>query len=668
MSKLIIVESPTKARTISRFVSKSFQILATMGHIRDLPKSKFGVEIKKRNAHFEFLPQYIADRRKSKVIKLIKQAIEKANQVYLATDPDREGEAIAYHVIAIATQKPETQNQKPENFKRISFHEITKKAIKKALQNPGEVNMDLVNAQQTRRVLDRLVGYSLSPLLWKKIRRGLSAGRVQSVAVRLIAEREREIEKFEKQKYYRIWAGFDDLVAQLVKIDNKTVEQKQTEKLFAGRHTITKTIFTNQKSAKEVVINLNDKFKIENVQIKEVSRWPMPPFITSTLQQTAARRFGWSGKQTMRVAQTLFEKGKITYHRTDSTALAGNAIEAIRKFINKQYGAKYLPSKAIFYKTKSKLAQEAHEAIRPTKFSLEPETRNLEPKEKRLYELIWRRTVACQTAPAKLAQTKIELENQTTKNKYLFATSGSQIIFDGFTKIYPIKFTEAVIPTLKKGQTLASRVFGVTQHETQAPPRYNEAALIAALEKNGIGRPSTYAPIISIIQRRLYIEKKEGRFYPTAVGLTTNDFLVKYFSDIVNLPFTAGMENSLDKIAQGQKKWQPMLSDFWGPFSKELEKVTEKAKRVKIPVEKTGKKCPKCKKGELVIRNGRFGKFISCSRFPDCDYKAPYHEKTDFKCPQCGATVVIKTTRKGARFYSCSKWPKCPWSSWRKPK
>jgi len=639
-----------------------------MGHIRDLPKSKFGVEIKKRNARFEFFPQYLADRRKSKVIKLIKQAIEKANQVYLATDPDREGEAIAYHVAVIGSNsKFQILNSK---FVRISFHEITKRAVKEALENPGRININLVNAQQARRILDRLVGYSLSPLLWKKIRRGLSAGRVQSVAVRLIAEREREIEKFKKQKYYRIWAGFDDLIAQLVKINNKSVEQKQTEKLFAGRHTITKTIFADQKSAEDVVIDLNDKFKIKNVQTKEVSRWPMPPFITSTLQQAAARRFGWSGKQTMRVAQALFEKGKITYHRTDSTALASNAIEAIRKFINKEYGAKYLPSKAIFYKTKSKLAQEAHEAIRPTKIKNLRiyESKNLEYKEEKLYELIWRRTVASQTAPAKLAQTKIELENQAAKNKYLFSASGSQIIFDGFTKIYPIKFAEAIIPILKKGQVLAGRVFGITQHETQAPPRYNEAALIAALEKNGIGRPSTYAPIISTIQRRLYIEKKQGRFYPTPIGLATNDFLVKYFSDIVNLPFTAGMENSLDKIAQGQKKWQPVLSDFWGPFSKELEKVTEKAEKVKIPVEKTGKKCPKCKKGELVIRNGRFGKFISCSRFPDCDYKAPYHEKADFKCPQCGATVVIKTTKKGARFYSCSKWPKCSWSSWRKPK
>jgi len=667
MNKLIIVESPTKARTISRFISSDFQILATMGHIRDLPKSKFGVEIKKKNSHFEFIPQYIIDRKKSKVINLLKEAIKKSDRVYLATDPDREGEAIAWHVIEISKIK----NQKSK-FYRITFHEITKKAIQEAIENPGKINLDLVNAQQARRILDRLVGYSLSPLLWKKIRKGLSAGRVQSVAVRLIVEREREIEKFKAEKYYRIWTCFDvsihnnkkgALVAQLVRIDDQPVEIKEGHQLFAGKHTITKTIFSSPKEAKKVILDLDPKFQVEKIETKEVLRWPLPPFTTSTLQQEASRRFGWSARQTMRVAQSLFEKGFITYHRTDSVSLATPAVFAIRKLIEKEYGRKYLPEKPIGHKTRSKLAQEAHEAIRPTKF--QPATRNslTDKREKQLFELIWQRAIACQMAPAKLAQTTIDIR----QDKYLFRATGSQILLDGFTKVYPLQLSETILPQLKEGQTLTGTNFGITEHQTQPPPRYNEATLIAALEKHDIGRPSTYAPIISTIQKRLYVEKKQKRFFPTTIGIATNDFLIQYFSDIVNLPFTAKMEDSLDEIAQGKKEWQPVLSDFWGPFSTELEKVTQNAQRVKLPVEKTGEKCPKCQKGELIIRTGKFGKFIACSRFPDCDYTAPYHEKANFSCPKCGAEVVIKTTKKGARFYSCSRWPDCSWSSWRKP-
>ena len=680
MNKLIIVESPTKARTISRFVGSDFQILATMGHIRDLPKSKFGVEIKKKNSHFEFIPQYLTDRKKSRVIKELKQALKRASQVYLATDPDREGEAIAWHVIAIATINPKSKIQNPKNdklkianekFYRISFHEITKEAIQEALENPGQINMNLVNAQQARRILDRLVGYSLSPLLWKKIRKGLSAGRVQSVAVRLIVEREREIEKFKSQPYFRLWVFIDstkpNFVAQLVKIGNQPVEIKEKHQLFAGQHLVTKTIFSNQSQAEEIILNLPKNFKLQiaNVKSKEIFRWPLPPFTTATLQQEASRRFGWSARQTMRVAQSLFEKGFITYHRTDSVALATPAVFAIRKLIEKEYGQKYLPEKPISYKTKSKLAQEAHEAIRPTNLSakVKAQKSKLDNKEKRLFELIWQRAVACQMAPAKLAQTKIELK----AGQYLFAANGSQVLFDGFTKIYPLQLSETILPQLKEGQTLTATSFGLTKHQTQPPPRYNEATLIAALEKHGIGRPSTYAPIISTIQKRLYVEKKQKRFFPTTIGIATNDFLVQYFPDIVDLPFTAKMEDSLDEIAQGKKDWQPILSDFWGPFSTELEKVSQNAQRVKLPVEKTGEKCPKCQKGELIIRTGKFGKFIACSRFPDCDYTAPYHEKADFPCPKCGAEVVIKTTKKGARFYSCSRWPDCSWSSWRKP-
>ena len=462
-------------------------------------------------------------------------------------------------------------------------------------------------------------------------------------------------------------------MAQLVKVGDQPIEVKQTHQLFAGEHTITKTVFGSPKEAEKVILNLDPEFQVEKIETKEVLRWPLPPFTTSTLQQEASRRFGWSARQTMRIAQSLFEKGFITYHRTDSVSLATPAVFAIRKLIEKEYGQKYLPEKPIGYKTKSKLAQEAHEAIRPTKINSKDKKQKtkLEGREKQLYELIWRRAIACQMAPAKLAQTKIELKS----GQYLFVANGSQVLFDGFIKVYPLQFSETILPQLKEGQILTSVSFGITEHQTQPPPRYNEAALIAALEKHGIGRPSTYAPIISTIQKRLYVEKKQKRFFPTTIGIATNDFLVQYFPDIVDLPFTAKMEDSLDEIAQGKKEWQPVLSDFWGPFSTEVEKVAQKAQKVRLPVEKTGKKCPKCKEkglpanqqGELIIKTGKFGKFIACSRFPDCDYTSPYYEKADFNCPQCGAEVVIKTTKKGARFYSCSRWPDCSWSSWKKP-
>ena len=670
MNKLIIVESPTKARTISRFVPADYQILASNGHIRDLPKSKFGIDIKKKKSRFEFKPHYLIDRKKTKTAKLLRQAMKKSNRVYLATDPDREGEAIAYHLALIGSR---FQLKIPsKKFVRITFHEITRKAIKAALAHPGQINLDLVNAQQARRLLDRLVGYSLSPLLWKKIRPGLSAGRVQSVAVRLIVEREREIDRFQAENYYRLWFLLapqskkteECLLAQLVKIKDQPVEIKETLSLFAAKHSLTKTIFKTAKEVEKIALALEAEFQLTKIETKETLRWPLPPFTTATLQQEAARRFGWSSSQTMRIAQALFEKGFITYHRTDSVALSRPALFSLRKLIQEKYGSKYLPEKPIIYRTKSKLAQEAHEAIRPTKIKTEamPTNSQLEAKEKRLFQLIWQRTLASQMAPARLAQTTIELRQQ----EYLFRARGSQLLFDGFTQVYPIQFSQTLLPPLKEGEKLTSLGFGISQHQTQPPPRYNEATLIAALEKHGIGRPSTYAPIISTIQKRLYVEKKQRRFFATPMGMATNDFLVQYFPHIVDLPFTAKMEDDLDAIAQGKKDWQLVLSHFWGPFSIELEKVAQNAQKVKLPVEKTGEKCPQCQKGELIIRTGKFGKFIACSRFPDCNYTAPYQEKADFNCPQCGAEVVIKTTKKGARFYSCSRWPDCSWSSWRK--
>ncbi len=672
MKKLIIVESPTKAKTIGKYVGKDFEIVATMGHLRDLPKSKFGVEIKEKNGGYQFDPDYTVAKNKQKYASKLKKAAEKAKEIYLAPDPDREGEAIAYHTANILKLKA-------KSYKRVTFHEITKNAINKAMENPGKIDMDLVDAQQARRVLDRLVGYTLSPLLWKKIRRGLSAGRVQSVAVRLIVEREKEIEKFKQEKFYKIWAGFipektqkdqSDLgfTAQLVKFDGKTVSVREKTELFTGTHTSTKTIFGKPEKAESVIADLGPEFKITSVTKKDKLNHPFAPYTTSSLQQDAAYKFGWSAKYTMSIAQSLFENGHITYHRTDSISLSKEAVSESRNVIKEKYGDKYLPEKPKFYKTKSKVAQEAHEAIRPTdtkKTSVQMfKNSKLNDKEKKLYDLIWKRTIACQMAPAKLAKTKVELKN----GKYLFVVRGSQVKFDGFTKVYPLKLSENLLPNLKKDQKISTDAFGVTDHETRPPARYSEASLIAELESNGIGRPSTYAPIISTIRSRNYVDKEKRLFKPTVIGTVTTEFLVKYFKDIMSLEFTAEMEDSLDNIAAGKKDWQPVLSDFWGPFDKKVDQVEEKAERVKMPVEKTGKKCPECKKGELVIRIGKYGKFLACDQFPECKYTADFNQKAEFVCPKCGADVVIKKTKKGAKFFSCSRWPSCSWSSWKKPK
>ncbi len=669
MKKLIIVESPTKAKTIGRYVGKDFNIVATMGHLRDLPKSKFGVEIEKKNGGYTFEPDYTISKKHKKYASKLKKSAEKAEEIYLAPDPDREGEAIAYHTkIIIQNSKLKV---KSDNFKRVTFHEITKSAINKAMEKPGKIDMDLVNAQQARRILDRLVGYTLSPLLWKKIRRGLSAGRVQSVAVRLIVEREREIEKFKQEKFYKIWAAFSkntesSFVARLMKINNESVSVRDKTDLFAGTHTSTKTIHNTPEKAEKVIQNLNPEFKIEKITKKDKLRHPFSPYTTSTLTQDAAYKFHWSAKYTMSIAQSLFENGHITYHRTDSTNLNKDAIFGARDVIKEKYGDKYLPEKPKFYKTKSKVAQEAHEAIRPTDVSekLKVKSEKLNKKEQKLYELIWKRTISCQMAPARLAKTRVDLIN----GKYLFRVYGSQVKFDGFTKVYPVKLAENLLPKLEEGETITSNTFGVTEHETRPPARYSEASLIAELEDYGIGRPSTYAPIISTIRSRNYVDKEKRRFKPTVIGTVTNDFLVDHFGDIMSLEFTAEMEESLDNIAAGEKEWQPVLSDFWGPFHKKTEEVEEKAERVKMPVEKTGKKCPKCDEGELVIRVGKYGKFLACSQFPECKYTADFNQKAGFECPKCEADVIIKKTKKGAKFFSCSRWPDCDWSSWKKPK
>lgn len=647
-----MVESPTKAKTITKYLgplaSSGWEVVATVGHLRDLPKGKMGVDTAK-----DFEIEYKIDPEKKKVVEALIKAAGKAEGVYLATDPDREGEAIAWHVKIIIND---------EKAKRVSFHEITKEAVEEAIKNPREIDMDLVDAQQGRRVLDRLVGYSLSPVLWKKVRRGLSAGRVQSVAVRLIVEREREIEKFVLEKYFKIYADLKGgFRAELVKVDGKNVARTEKTKLFDGEYSVSKTIYNDRKAVDDFVGSLGKELVVDRVVGKEITRTPLPPLTTSKLQQLAARRWGWSGKQTMRIAQRLYEQGLITYHRTDSVNLSSKAIAEFRDYIGKKYGNNYVASKERVFKNHSKNAQEAHEAIRPTvvgKLEVSGDA-----KEQKLYQVVWNRAVATQAAGARLKTTTVDL----TTNNALFRASGIRMLFDGFLKITGEKFEEQALPELTEKQKVDVKKFGVDEAQTLPPPRYSEASLVASLERQGIGRPSTYAPIISTIQLRQYVDKDEGKFKPTALGVAVNEYLVKNFEEIVSLPFTAGMEENLDEVAAGDLGWKKMMKDFWTGFYKSVKTAEKESERVKVAAERLGEKCPDCKEGELVIRLGRFGKFVSCERFPECKYTRAFKENAGFKCPTCGAEGVVRKTKTGRRFYGCSAYPKCKWAGWKKP-
>jgi DNA topoisomerase-1 len=643
---LIIVESPTKARTLSKFLKGDFEVEATMGHIMDLPKSKLGIDIE-----HDFKPDYIEVVKRKETIDKLKLKSKKAKVIYIASDPDREGEAIAFHVKELLDGK---------KSKRITFHEITKEAVEEAIAHPSDIDKNLVDAQIGRRVLDRLVGYKLSPLLWKKVRRGLSAGRVQSVAVRLIVEKEREIGKFKPVEYWEIFSevGAKPFVIQLVKIDDKAAS------------------VSDKKTAEKIISDLKKtKYVVLEVKKREVRKNPHPPFTTSTMTQAGARLFGWSSKKTMSLAQRLYEEGLITYHRTDSLNLNSKAVDAARALIKKEYGLTYLPESPRFYKTNSKSAQEAHEAIRPTNINTKSAAAEVaEDKfaadEQKLYDLIWRRFMACQMNSSVYDETTIDV----AAGKYMLRASGQIMRFDGWRRVIPAKKdAEAevvILPEVEKGQDLKFiKVWG-DQKFTLPPARYNEASLIKTLEKLGIGRPSTYAPTISTIQIRNYVEKNDSRqFAPTNIGIAVNDFLMDNFPDTFDYQFTAGMENELDDIASGKMEWVKAIRDFWKPFDKKLIDVEKNAKRVKIEVEKLGQKCPDCKDGELVIRTGRFGKFISCSLFPDCKYTAKYLEKVGVKCPDCKeGDVIVKKTGKGRKFFGCSRYPDCKYASWKSPK
>ena len=665
MKKLIVVESPTKSRTLNRFLGKDFNVVATMGHIKDLPKSKLGIDLEKN-----FNPSYLQVKNKDKQIKELKEAAKDADLMFLATDPDREGEAISEHVKEIVLDNKLVPKDK---IKRIVFHEITESAVRHAIETPGEVDKDLVEAQIARRVLDRLVGYKLSPILWKKVRRGLSAGRVQTVAVRLIVEREREIEAFNPEEY---WDFFADVIEKGSKISRPEAKDELPENAFT-----TKLLKINDKKAKvenkkqaDVVRTDLEKagYKVVDVVKKESRQNPYPPYKTSTMTQAAANVYSWTSKKTMSVAQQLYENGLITYHRTDSTNISKEAMESVRKYIKKEFGEAYLPEKPRYYKTTSKVAQEAHEAIRPTKVakSAIDGSGRMAKDQIKLYSLIWRRFVASQMNPIVFDQTRIDVLASADPNLYLLRATGRVVKFDGWRKILPTRRNENApdLPDITVGSDLDLIKLNVEQKFTQPPPRFNESSLIKELERLGIGRPSTYAPTISTIQTRNYVEKEDNKFKPTAIGIAVNDFLIKNFDNIFEYSFTAGMEDDLDKVANGELDWHKMMQEFWSPLEKQLETVEDKADRVKIQTESLGKKCPKCKEGEQVVRVGRFGKFISCSRFPDCDFTDKFMEKIDMKCPDCkDGDVIVKRTRRGRQFFGCSRYPDCKFASWKNP-
>lgn len=672
--KLIIVESPTKARTLSRFLGSAYRIEASMGHVRDLPKSTLGVDVE-----HDFAPSYIVPRDKTKQVNLLKDAATKADEVILATDPDREGEAIAFHVAALLTaaqdkkakKKGKVAAAKTGGFRRIVFHEITESAIKEALLYPRELDLQLVDAQQARRILDRLVGYKLSPLLWKKLsKRWLSAGRVQSVAVRLIVEREREIAKFTALEYWTIAGQFEspdgaNLTASLVSKDGVKYEHTLVFNLFDGKYTTTSSSLSDEAAARSVMADFMAPYTVSAVEKKEVRRNPAAPFTTSTLQQDAGRKLYFSSKKTMQIAQKLYEEGYITYHRTDSVNISEKFIEEARGFIRSEFGETYIPVTPRRYKTKSKVAQEAHEAIRPTVAGRRSDSiaeSEFNRDHLRLYDLIWKRAVASQMAEAVFDSTTIDI---TSQNGYQFETSGSIITFDGFLKVTGRDAEEVVIPQVSQGQQLTLAGSEPTQHVTAPPPRYTEASLVKTLEEKGIGRPSTYAPIMSTIVERQYINRDEKKLVPTELGFAVTDFLVQYFATILDLPFTAHLEDDLDAIANGQKQWVPVISDFYRPFSESLEKSYAEAEKVKLTEEKIDEKCPNCGH-DLVIRTGRFGKFIACTNFPECTYTRQYGEKVDIKCPKCGGDIVAKKSKRGKKFYGCSNYPTCTFAAWKK--
>ncbi|MBI5742267.1 MAG: type I DNA topoisomerase [Candidatus Niyogibacteria bacterium] len=643
--KLVIVESPTKAKTIGRFLGSEYIVESSYGHVRDLPKSKIGID-----TEHDFAPHYIIPRTATAKVKTLKNALKKVSGVILASDEDREGEAISWHL----TQALELD---PATTERIVFHEITERAIQEALAHPRRIDMKLVDAQQARRILDRLVGYELSPFLWKKVFKGLSAGRVQSVAVRLVAEREREIKKFIPEEFW-------SLAAMLEKSGNAPFEARLVK---VGGESLDKFAVKDKAAADRVVSDLaNADYIVENVVRKEVRRSPKAPFTTSTLQQEAANKLRFSAKQTMMLAQSLYENGFITYMRTDSTNLSADSLTAAHAVIAEQFGAKYNLAEPRRFKTKSKGAQEAHEAIRPSDPRRLPEEMagKLEPRAHKLYTLIWRRFIACQMEGAIFDALSIDIN----AGKYGFRAAGSSLKFDGWLKVYTYKLEEAILPEVAVGEKLALQELKPEQHFTEPPARFNEASLIKTLEELGIGRPSTYAPTISTIITRNYIQKDEQRrLVPTETGFIVNDILVEHFPQVVDYGFTAKVEEDLDEIAEGTRAWVPTIREFYVPFHKHLEEKYASVEKTTTD-ETTSEVCEKCAK-PMIIKHGRFGRFLACSGFPECrTTKNLPQPGLDVKCPKCTVGQVIsRKTKRGRMFYGCSKYPDCNFAAWQKP-
>lgn len=656
MSKLIIVESPAKAKTIKNFLGSEYKVIASKGHIRDLPKSSFGIKIDGDN----FTPEYRISSDHSAIVKEIKELAKSADTIYLATDEDREGEAIAYHIATAIGKKPET-------LPRIVFHEITKGAIEAALANPRKLDMNSVNAQQARRLLDRIVGYKLSPLLNIKIQRGLSAGRVQSSALKILVDREREIREFKPIEYFSIDTKFkDDLEVELIEFQGSKIE---------------KLTITNAQRAKYILDNIkDDKFKVKSIESKERKTNPQPPFMTSTLQQSASNRLGFSPKKTMMLAQSLYEgvqtnsgfMGAITYMRTDSLNIAKEALSAARELIKSEFGSKYLPKTANIYTTKSKGAQEAHEAIRPTNLSFTPQiaSQYLDKDMLKLYTLIYNRFLASQMSPSVCEIQNIIIKGENCEFKLL----GKKVSFDGFYRVYGDMDKDKILPPLKIDDNMSIQSIKSTKHETEPPSRYSEAGLVKKLESLGIGRPSTYAPTISLLTSRDYVKVEKKQLIPNDIAFTITSVLEDNFKDIVDSEFTSKMEEKLDDIAENKADWQEVLSNFYHPFIKQIDegKTNIKSQKVAEPI---GEKCPDCG-GELVKRKGRFGEFIACLNFPKCKYtknlansnkfekKEP--SKIGIQCPDCGGELVERIGKKG-KFYGCANYPKCNFLSKYKP-
>ena len=702
MKNLVIVESPTKAKTISKFLGKDYKVESSFGHVRDLPKKNIGIDVENN-----YEPTYEVPTKAKKQVAMLKALAAKAENIILATDEDREGEAIAWHLKHLL---------KPKNYQRITFHEITKGAIEEALKSPRDLDLDLIDAQQARRILDRLVGYKLSPFLWSKVARGLSAGRVQSVTVRLIVEKEKEREAFKIDEFWTIEAIFskdkEDFKAKLFAIEGKSLKKLDIK---------------NEEEATKLFEDLkNNNYKVAKITNKEHKKQPPTPFTTSTLQQAANNKLNFSAKQSMMFAQQLYEGikvngesvGLITYMRTDSLNLSQTYLDSARTYIKDNLGNDYLPEKAQIYKTKKKDAQEAHEAIRPTDVTLTPDSikQYLDEKQYKLYKLIWERTLATQMTPAILYSTAVDINDE--ESKYTFRANGQTIKFPGFLKIYSTATKEDLLPEMKESDSVDAKEIKPEQHFTQPPARYTEATLVKALEEHGIGRPSTYAPTIATVQDRGYVEKEAKALKPTEMGVLVTDILVEHFNDIVDYAFTAEMENNLDKIEEGKKEWQPIIKAFYEPFIKNLKKKTKELTKKELTEETTDEICDKCqspmiikagrfgrfiacsnypeckntknieKEGEegekeeatvieekcpdcekdLVEKTGRFGKFIGCSGYPDCKYIQKKEYGTGVPCPQCEkGEIVSKKTRGGKIFFACNQYPDCKLALWSKP-